>query len=43
MSEIQPFTFPATGAAVRVTPKGLKELRARLAGQQQLVVIEGGA
>lgn len=42
------FTHQATGedrpaAQVRVTPKGLKELRVRLAGQQQLVVIEGGA
>lgn len=42
------FTHQATGedrpaAQVRVTPKGLKELRIRLAGQQQLVVIEGGA
>lgn len=32
-----------TGTQVRVTVKGLKELRLRLAGQQQLVVIEGGA
>jgi Prophage antirepressor len=32
-----------TASQVRVTVKGLKELRVRLAGQQQLVVIEGGA
>ena len=42
------YPHPHTGerkpsSQVRVTPKGLKELRTRLAGQQQLVVIEGGA
>lgn len=42
------YSHPRTGdrmasSQVRVTPKGLKELRSRLAGQQQLVVIEGGA
>lgn len=42
------YSHPRTGdrmtsSQVRVTVKGLKELRARLAGQQQLVVIEGGA
>lgn len=42
------YPHPRTGerkpsSQVRVTPKGLKELRVRLAGQQQLVVIEGGA
>ena len=42
------YSHPRTGdrmtsSQVRVTPKGLKELRVRLAGQQQLVVIEGGA
>lgn len=34
----------ATGSQIRITVKGLKELRRRmLSGQQQLVVIEGGA
>jgi len=42
------FVHPRTGerkpsSQVRVTVKGLKELRTRMAGQQQLVVIEGGA
>ena len=42
------YDHPRTGerkpsSQVRITPKGLKELRVRLAGQRQLVVIEGGA
>lgn len=42
------YDHPRTGerkpsSQIRVTPKGLKELRVRLAGQQQLMVIEGGA
>lgn len=42
------YDHPRTGerkssSQIRITPKGLKELRVRLAGQQQLVVIEGGA
>jgi prophage antirepressor-like protein len=32
-----------TTAQIRITVKGLKELRSRMAGQRQLIVIEGGA
>lgn len=32
-----------TTAQIRITVKGLKELRTRMAGQRQLIVIEGGA
>lgn len=35
--------LPGAGLQVRITPKGLKELRRRMAGQQPLVVIEGSA
>lgn len=32
-----------TSTQIRITVKGLKELRTRMAGQHQLIVIEGGA